>query len=147
MSRLEEMNRKGEISSDTSEKVDVPPTRDCLNRSSSSTTVEHKCSKEKMPLSPDQENVSITSQLNLDLEAPVMKTPIKIGGNKRPLSSASPSVSSPSSEASLKSSKTAPSPAKRWKQALVDGVIATVQPNPIAEMEEILNPPKVCLTY
>ena len=118
-------------------KVNVPPSVDSANRSPSPTTVEHKSFLE---------NVPSTCLLNLALETPVMKTPSKFKGNKRPLSSASPSVSSTSSDVSLRSSKTAPSPAKRWKQALEDGLMETVQPDPVAEMEEILNPPKVCLS-
>ena len=87
-----------------------------------------------------------TGILNVDLQDPVMTTPSKCKRilTKRLLSSASTSLSSPSSEASLQSSKTGPSPAKRWKQAVVSGEAMAVLPDPVAEMEEILNPPKVC---
>ena len=146
LSRFEEDSAKEGILSATSSSLppavdsanrSLSPTVDSANRSPSPPAVEHKSFLENIPS---------TCQLNLALETPVMKTPSKFKGNKRPLSSASPSVSSTSSDASLRSSKTAPSPAKRWKGALEDGLIDTVQPDPVAEMEEILNPTKVYLS-
>ena len=120
---------------------------DSIIRPPSPTEVEDRSSADRNSSSSDQANVSRTGPLNMDLQEPVMNTPTKSVVTKRLLSSASTSLSSPSSEASLLSSKTAPSPAKRWKQAVEDGVIATAQPNPVAEMEEILNPPKVFNDY
>ena len=114
---------------------------DSIIRPPSPTEVEDRSSVDKNPSSSDQADLSRTGPLNMDIQEPVMNTPSKRVVTKRLLSSTSTSHSSPSSEASLSSSKTAPSPAKRWKQAVEDGAIA--QPNPVAEMEEILNPPKV----
>ena len=139
LSRIEEDNL-----SVLSVKANWPGAGDCIVRPPSPTEVlDGSLVDQTTSSSADNFRTGI---LDVDLQDPVMTTPSKCKRvlTKRLHSSASTSLSSPSSQASLQSSKTAPSPAKRWKQAVVSGEAMAVIPDPVAEMEEILNPPKVC---